>query len=209
MREFMTHHVHSCRFVVSYNSKYQMSEITAKVRLPRERISQCDIFKDIEVIENITLNGTEMELKTITFPYVICLNQDCDLLSDVRDKKNQPATNKNCRLLHLIVAPVFNFASFVEGTHWGDLFDPSNQIKVARTEGRKIMSNEDPRYHFLHFDDKSELPDMVIDFKHFFTVSTEMMYENLSHRVCAIEEVYREKICQRFAFFQSRIGLPD
>ena len=72
-----------------------------------------------------------------------------------------------------------------------------------------IVYNEDPRYHYLHFNEESKLPDMVIDFKHFFTISTEQMYDNLGKRVCSVEKLYRKKICQRFAFFQSRIGLPD
>ena len=186
-----------------------MNGITAKARAPIDRISQCDIFQDVTVIEDIKLEGTEMEIKRITFPYVICLNQDCDLNSDKRDKDNNPSGNKNCRLLHLIVAPLFVFDSFIEGTHWGEIFNPVPAINVKKTEGKKIMNNEDPRYHFLHFNVESKLPDMVIDFKHFFTISTEQMYNNLTSRVCSIEELYREKICQRFAFFQSRIGLPD
>ena len=48
-----------------------MSEITARVRLPIDRISQCDIFHDITVVENIKIEGAEVEMKTITFPYVI------------------------------------------------------------------------------------------------------------------------------------------
>lgn len=186
-----------------------MSEITARVREPIERISQCDIFRDITVVENITRMTNEMVIKTITFPYVICLNQDCDLNSDNRDKELNPEKNKNCRLLHLIVAPLFVFASFLEGSHWGDIFDPSIAINRKRTDGKKIINNEDPRYHYLQFNQESKLPEMVIDFKHFFTVSTELMYDNLENRICSVEELYREKICQRFAFFQSRIGLPD
>lgn len=186
-----------------------MSEITAKTRNPIARISQCDIFQDITVVENVRIEGAEVELKTITFPYVICLNQDSDLNNDNRDKVLNPDGNKNCRLLHLIVAPLFVFDSFIEGTHWGDLFDPTPAINIKRTEGKKIMNNEDPRYHFLHFDKESNLPEMVIDFKHFFTISTEQLYNSLDHRVCSVDELYREKICQRFAFFQSRIGLPD
>ena len=186
-----------------------MSVITAKTKQPISRISQCDLFQDISIIENVKLVGNEMELKTITFPYLICLNQDCDLASDARDKENNNLTNKNCRLLHLIVAPVFNFVSFLEGTHWGEIFDASISINKNKTEGKKIINNEDPRYHYLHFNEESKLPDMIIDFKHFFTISTDMLYGNIDKRVCSIGELYREKICQRFAFFQSRIGLPD
>ena len=62
------------QYVKYLHLKYQMSEITAKVKTPTgDRISQCDIFQDVEVVEEIKLTGATMELKTITFPYIICL----------------------------------------------------------------------------------------------------------------------------------------
>lgn len=186
-----------------------MSEITAKTRTPIDRISQCDIFEDMTIVENVKILEGELELQTIKFPYLICLNQDCDLNSDYRSKTMQPVKKKNCRLTHLLVAPLFLFDLFKDGKHWGEIFDQGESYLPKNTNGKKVMNNEDPRYHFLRFDEGSKLPDMVIDFKHFFTVSTTLMYDNLSHRIASIDELYREKICQRFAFFQSRIGLPD
>jgi len=95
------------------------------------------------------------------------------------------------------------------GSHWGTLFDTGKKFKNDGTEIGKIKNNDDPRYHYLHFDPESDLPDMIIDFKHFFTVSTDYLYQNKVKRVRAIDELYREKISQRFAYYISRIGLPD
>ena len=186
-----------------------MITISAKTTISQsDRICQCDMFHDIDVVERIVENELGIEVKKLHFPMVVCLNQDCDLCSDERDKQNQNA-NRNCRLLHLIVAPVFNFDSFIIGDHWGKLFDPGIKYKKDGTDLKKIKNNEDPRYHYLHFDGESGLPDMIIDFKHFFTVSTEYLYQNIGKRVRAINELYREKISQRFAYYISRIGLPD
>lgn len=165
------------------------------------------MFHDIDVVESIYNRGKNIEVKQIHFPMVICLNQDCDLNSDERDKEKE-GSNRNCRLLHLVVAPVFNFNSFLNGMHWGDIFDVEKKQRLTDTSTRKIMNNEDPRYHYLCFDNECGLPEMIVDFKHFFTVSTDYLYKNLDKRVRAIDALYREKISQRFAYFISRIGLP-
>ena len=75
------------------------------------------------------------------------MNQDCDLNSDNRDKQKE-GSNKDCQLLHLIVAPLFNFDVFKQGEHWGDIFQTSQQYNPKKTDGKKIMNNEDPRSIF-------------------------------------------------------------
>lgn len=185
-----------------------MTQISAKIRNSNEtRISQCDLFHDIDIVEKIKEGDNGIEITYIHFPMVICLNQDCDLNSDDRDKKNADS-NKNCRLLHLVIAPVFNFDLFKQGEHWGDIFQPGESYKAGKTSTNKIIKNEDPRFHYLHFEDDSKLPDMIIDFKHCYTVSTDTLYANIDKRLCSLSDLYREKISQRFAYFISRIGLP-
>lgn len=186
----------------------QISAKTRKIEEPRQRISQCDIFHDIDIVEHIEEGSEGIAVTYIHFPLVICLNQDCDLNSDERDKLAE-GSNKDCRLLHLIVAPLFNFDVFKDGEHWGDIFQTGEKYNPTRTTGKKIMNNEDPRFHYLHFEENFMLPHLVIDFKHFYTVSTKYLYKNLDKRVCSLSELYREKISQRFAYFISRIGLPE
>ena len=184
-------------------------QVTAKIKAELEdRICQGDVFHDLEIVENVEETPFGARVHYLRFPLVVCLNQDCDLNSDDRDKHEEDS-NKNCRLLHLIVAPAFYLDSFKSGEHWGDIFQIGEKVSLNRTAGKKLVNNEDPRYHFLHFPDNQPLPDLIIDFKHFFTVCTQYMYSNIDKRVCSIEELYREKISQRFANYLSRIGLPE
>ena len=186
-----------------------MMQVSAKIKpVSESRICQGDIFHDLEIVENVEETSFGARVHYLRFPLVVCLNQDCDLSRDDRDKQEENS-NKNCRLLHLIVAPVFFLDTFKSGEHWGQIFDIGDKFKLDKTTGKKLTNNEDPRYHFLHFLDNKPLPDLVIDFKHFFTISTQYMYSNLDKRVCSIEELYREKISQRFANYLSRIGLPE
>lgn len=175
----------------------------------KDRIYQGYIFHNIDVIENFHEEGKELLLQKINFPYVICLTQDCDLSSDYLDKINRPKENRNCRILHLIVAPLFNFEKFKNGEHWGDIFDVGDAVKENKSTGKSIMNNETPRYHYLNFDDKLELPPMIVDFKHFFTLSSNYLYSKLDNRICTVSELFRERISQRFTNYLSRIGLPD
>jgi hypothetical protein len=150
------------------------------------------------------VQGDKLLLDSLEFPFVVCLNQECDLESDyisaVREKDN-------C-LLHLAIAPAFLFEHFLSGTHWGKVFENSAGGKRKDTLIKKIVENEIPRYHYLLFPDPS-MPELIIDFKHFFTVNRDLLYLNLQNRLCSIDDLFREKISQRFCNYVSRIGLPE
>ncbi len=170
------------------------------------RISQCDIFKNIDILEKILIIDSKIELTKITFPYVICMNQECDLKNDY-DSSN-PGIIFDNQLLHLIIAPVFNFDQFLTGTHWGKIMNHKETLKKSDTKTKLICQNEIPRYHYLNFKDSS-LPELIIDFKHFFTIEKSILYNNIENRLCSMDDLYKEKISQRFSSYISRIGLPD
>lgn len=176
-----------------------------KVKKVPERISQGDIFEDIEVVENIIVENSEVIVKKLSFPYVVCLNQECDLESDYR-KSASPLCDSN--LLHLAIAPAFNFDQFISGNHWGAIFSQNPPQKRKDTNVKKIIDNELPRFHYLKFPD-ADMPELVIDFKHFFTIHRDVMYSNLENRLCSIDDLFKEKINQRFSYYISRIGLPE
>ena len=183
-------------------------ELKISARVPKkapERISQGDIFSDIEIIEKIEVIGNKLIINKISFPYVVCLNQECDLENDYNSVlKNE---NKDCQLMHLAIAPAFNFEQFLTGKHWGDIYNPNEGIKRSKSNGKAIIDNQNPRYHYLKFleDDK---PELIVDFKHFFTVNRNFLYEQLSKRLYSLDDLFRESLSQRFCNYVSRIGLP-
>ena len=189
------------------NTKQQANlKISAKkATRAKERVSQGDIFQDIEVLEDIEIEKSVIRVQKILFPFVVCLNQECDLETDFKTNKEMLSTNN---LLHLAVAPAFIFEQFLSGTHWGRVFESNNPQKRKDTTIRKITDNEIPRYHYLNFPD-SELPELIIDFKHFFSISKKVLYERLDRRLCSLEDLFKEKISQRFSYYISRIGLPE
>lgn len=171
------------------------------------RICQADIFENVEVIESIEASGAEIKVNKIVLPYAICLNQDCDLESDERCRKDND--NKDSMLLHFAVAPVFIFNDFLTGDHWGEIFKKSKAKKKSDTEVKKIMDNEISRYHYFSFPPSDGLPELIIDFKHFFSISVTQREQLLSKKLCSLDDLFREKVNQRFSFYISRIGLPE
>lgn len=172
-------------------------------KIENGRIMQGDIFQNIEVIEDvITEQDGSVILKKIIFPLVICLNQDCDLHTDYIHRED----NKSGSLLHLIVAPLFELTSFREGKNWGELMNVGDHISSERI--KPIKMNNDPRYHYLIFPEK-EMPELIIDFKYFFTINRDALYGRLDQKVCSVDDLFRELINQRFCDYLSRIGLPE
>lgn len=182
--------------------------ITATIHKPAVdfRLSQCDVYRDLKVVESVHKEAGELTINYLSFPMAIVLNQDCDLNSDNRN--NTVGVNGNTSLLHVMVAPVFLFDTFLEGTHWNGIFNDANKQKKKDTAVKKIMENSDPRYHYIHYLPSTQLPDMIIDFKHFFTINKQYLYEKRHKRLFSIDELFRERISQRFASYLSRIGLP-
>lgn len=170
-----------------------------------EKISQCDIFEKIEIIENLQIDKSLITVEKISFPYIICLNQACDLESDYKNHINNK--NKDNQLLHLLVAPVFIYDQYKSGTHWGDIF---NCDTIKKDTLNKIKQNDISRYHYLKFpQNETNIPELLIDFKHFFSVNRNFLYTKINMRLCSLDHLFREKISQRFSYYLSRIGLPE
>lgn len=177
--------------------------VTAKtVKTINSQIHQGDIFVNIRVIENIKEENKELIQENITFPLIICLNQECDLTQNYDNPLKY-------QLLHLLIAPVFFFDSFLEGNHWGSILKQEARQKEKDTKVKLIMKNEIPRFHYLEFPAATSLPRLIIDFKHFFTINRDYLYGKVeTNRLCSLDNLFKEKISQRFASFISRIGLP-
>ena len=106
--------------------------ITATIHKPAVdfRLSQCDVFRNLKVVESVHKEAGELTINYLSFPMAIVLNQDCDLNSDNRN--NTVGVNYNTSLLHVMVAPVFLFDTFLEGTHWNGLFNDANKQKKKK-----------------------------------------------------------------------------
>lgn len=175
-----------------------------------ERISQGDIFRDVEYFENCSIDNGIIEISKISFPNVIILTQDCDLAQEYSfrslEKKNQDKM-----LISVLVAPLYNAEFVINGEHLSELGFGMRVFKGdSKTANNDLKKNNNPRYHYLDFGSESPLIPSIIDFKHYFSININYLDSiKKNNRLFRVEELYREDLSQRFASFLSRIGLPE
>ena len=178
-----------------------------------DRIMQGDIYKNIDYIEYVAEvhneDNHEIVTSLIVFPYVIVLTQDCDLRSDHLFRMENKSTQDKY-LLSVIVAPLYNAEQVKTGTHLTDIGRKMEPFPNSTKFKEMLYTNEIPRFHYVKFPIDSEIPESIIDFKHYFTVNVNYLMDIRAPRyVCKVKELYRERISQRFSNFLARIGLPD
>ncbi|MEN6294209.1 MAG: hypothetical protein ABFD07_19630 [Methanobacterium sp.] len=175
----------------------------------QDRVSQGDIYRNVEYIESIDEIEGVIEISKIVFPYVIVLTQDCDLAQDFTFR-NESKDTQDKLMLSVLVAPLYNVEHVYAGEHLKKIGQKMEPINKKKTPGDNLRKNNNPRYHYLEFPDNVQLVPSVIDFKHYFSVNVKYLYKAKDRNfICKISELYREDISQRFASFLSRIGLPS
>lgn len=176
------------------------------------RISQGDILRDIECVEYVVEKRGVIEVSKIVFPLIVVLTQECDLERDAsyRRRRTKRPSNDDKRLFSILVAPLYNAEHVFQGKHLSELEMTMTPINKSKTEGKTLMQNERPRYHYLDFPANIPIVASVVDFKHYFSLNAAYLEGIRSnHFVCRLSSLFREDLSQRFAGYLSRIGLPD
>lgn len=193
----------------SFEGEFLVANINIKKRRLK-RVSQGDVFRNVECIEYVAEKRGTIEVSKIEFPLVVVLTQDCDLEQDARYKikgKEKPPSDDK-RLFSVLVAPLYNAEHVFQGSHLADLKLKMQTIDSKRA--KTLKQNETPRYHYLDFPANTPVVSQVIDFKHYFSVNLSYLEKiRRQNFVCQISELFREDMSQRFAAYLARIGLPD
>ena len=139
------------------------------------------------------------------------LTQDCDLEQNMNARIKASASDNlvsnDKHLISVIVAPLYNVEHLFLGQHLSEIGIESQKFNSDLK--KPVKSNQNTRYHYIEFDSSVVLPNSIIDFKHYFTVSLNWLEGNIDLRICGIEPIYRELVSQRFSNYLSRIGLPS
>jgi hypothetical protein len=175
------------------------------------RFCQGDILRDLEVIEWATVINTEpkeINLQKRLLPYAVVLSQECDLHQDQQNRVNVARPTQDKYLHSVLLGPAFQAQSVRQGTHLNMLgvkCEPLNSVRWA-----VVTQNNNDRYHFLPAFDPLQVPDIVIDFKHFLTAPRAILLSLKPNAyIASLGQLFRENLSQRFANFLSRIALPD
>lgn len=167
-----------------------------------------------DILEDFTYKFTKIfdqagEIISITLPYAIVLTQDCDLEWDYEKRSNTPdkVLTDDKTLQSILICPAYIAEQLQNGEHLKAL-DLTMQ-KWASDLWKHIRRNQNERFHFLEEDTENNMPNLVIDFKHYYTVPAEDIYSiaDAKYKI-SIKLLFREDISRRFANYLSRIGLP-
>ena len=171
-----------------------------------DRICQGDILRDYEYLEGVSIKEDEIKIEKRLIPYLIVLTQDCDLENDYDNHTN--GNNDNDKFLFsILVCPGYTAIDLKDGLHLEKL-----KLKMQHIDSKRwkiVQNNQNPRYHFLKGELIYQIPNIVIDFKHYYTIPRDDLYKNYkNHCIGSINELFRESLSQRFAYYLSRVGLP-
>lgn len=171
------------------------------------RICQGDILENF----NYTLtNNEDKAVVCLNLPYVIVLSQNCDLEQDFNQRNASPGSkveNEDKFLQSILICPGYIAEQFRTGEHLKNL--GMTMCNWGSNLWRHIKANQNERFHFLQMDTEMGVPNLVIDFKHFYTIPREDIYKIYSSNyLVSIKPLFRESVSQRFSYYLSRIGLP-
>jgi len=108
-----------------------------------------------------------------------------------------------------LVLPAFLIDRFKSGDHLTDL-NKIKQTAKSNKEIDKIKNNiEFDRYHFLESNSELQIPELIIDFKYYLSIDYNYVRNSYSSTYLAtINELFRERLAQRFTSYLSRVALP-
>ena len=86
-----------------------------------DRISQGDIYRDVEYIESIEEKEGIIKISKIVFPYAIVLTQDCDLAQDFTFRLDD-SKSEDKLILSVLVAPLYNEEHVYTGDHLTEIY---------------------------------------------------------------------------------------
>jgi len=189
--------------------KYEKSKVG-------EALRQGEILSDVVQISLYpeSLESTSLKFHRVEHHFAIVVTPDCDLDWDFKAQQGKESSGK---LIPNILLCTVMFASDLAKRINDDR--PLSKTFLGKTAWTRTRQNKEERYHYLEKIDSSlDLQDrgirpLGIDFKDFFTLPTDLLYSSIDDgsilRRCRLVRPYNDHLNSRFAYFQSRIALPE
>jgi hypothetical protein len=180
---------------------------------PLARPWQGDIYKDVNLIQAVTFTikskgKREYNITETKYDYTVILTQECDLEQDYKNRV-EPREDQDSYIQMILMAPAYLAESLRNGVHLEQYGQVMQHINTK--DWNKVKKQENKRYHYIQADAEMNVPELAIDFKHFYTLSRDYFYNNIMNDSYFISMtiLHREVLSQRFCNFLARIGIPD
>lgn len=158
------------------------------------RFEQGDILRDVTLVQWAERIGDEVQVQERFLPYCVVLSQECDLEHDFNSRINEQRKDNDKFLQSILLCPAYPAATVKEGTHLEEV-----GLTMQRHGGdqwKRLKSNQLSRYHFLEGHPDSQLPELVVDFKHYFAAPCDVLYRA---PLASSYLVSLEIVCKRLA----------
>lgn len=175
-----------------------------------KRYEQGDILRDVTLIQWADVED-ERAINVVerTLQYCVVVSQECDLEHDFNNREKRDKKSEDKYLQSLLICPAYPAESFRKGEHLKQL---ELRMEVINSDNwKRLIQNNHARYHYLAKHEDFQIPELIIDFKHYMTVPRDILYREKfeSCYLATIEILFRDSLSGRFAQYLSRIGLPD
>lgn len=170
----------------------------------------------------ILIGATDTDQNFSKIPYSIVMTHACDLSShyiDVKKKQKLSVDNESTcteiirtrgELTQVLFVPAFIEEEFASGKHLNPF-----KIEVggySLKEMEKFRTQIDMRYHYLKSTTGDSIPNLYIDFKHYFTLPIAMVnafYENSIIPKYILKHIFFTQLSDRFSHYMQRVAIPD
>lgn len=194
-----------------------MINLSSKIKNIEDHISQGDVFKNVRYIVFDSEDIKTMNFMEYEFPLSIVISQSCDVeyMYQLMEKE---VSSPLKYMPSILLCPIYYASSLKNSEHLKEVFNKLNIELSSKNSGYytkddKKISDKNQHTRFLSMniikDDKMFLSDMVIDFKHVFSVSMKYLLNCKSNRLCTLDALDVDLIVNKFSSYVARIGLPD
>ena len=141
------------------------------------RYEQGDVLRDVTLVQWAEVED-ERAINVIerTLPYSVVVSQECDLEHDFNNRANKEKKTEDKYLQSLLLCPAYPAESFRGGKHLEQL---GLRMETINSDAwKRVVQNNNSRYHHLDRFDDFQIPELVIDFKHYITAPRDILYQD-------------------------------
>ena len=193
-----------------------VSTSKAKIVSQEDGVNQGDVFKDVKYSFIDSEDNESIDVIEYIFPYAVVVSQSCDVA--FMDEFESGGNSLPVKYMpSILLCPIYSKELIAHGDHLKEIYEDINRTLsfgsayYNKDDMRTTEKDQHVRFHALKVDVNNEtlLDNMVIDFKHIFSVPMKYLRNNRDKRICSIEDIYIDQIVNKMAAYISRIGLPD
>lgn len=188
-----------------------LSKRSVYAKEANDRYRQGDLLRGVSVIEWAEIVEGELIVQERPLPYAIILSQECDLEHDYNNRADTEKCKSNTDkfLQTLLLCPAYPAEQVRSGSHLTEI--GQFMQKLSTDQWKRAKQNNEYRYHFLAEDQDLQVPDLILDFKHYFTIPTLVAYRPSvkATYLASLDDLFREHLSARFAHYLCRVGLPE